>query len=73
MPTWVPLLIQFLPFLDTLIKSIVTLLRRNPTARREGIAAKLENLLLQHQIDRDEAKLQSGIREIETEIKVDDS
>jgi len=68
-PIWIPLVIQLIPFLSKLIELIISALRKRPTERREAIAAKLENLILKHQIDHDEKALADGVKEIEDEIK----
>lgn len=72
MPAWIPVLVQVLPFVESIIRLLVSALRKKPTERRERIAQKLENLLLQHMIDKDEEKLHRGIKEIQEEIKQDD-
>lgn len=72
MPVWIPVLLQLLPFFDSLVKLIVTLLRKKPTERRERLATRLENAMLRHLVDKDEEKLHHEIKQIQEEIKSED-
>lgn len=72
MPVWIPLFLQVLPFLESIVKLIVTLLRKKPTERRERIAQRLENAFTRHLVDKDEEKLSKEIKEIQEEIKADE-
>lgn len=72
MPVWIPLFLQVLPFVDSIVKLIVSLLRKKPTERRERIAQRLENAFTRHLVDKDEEKLSKEIKEIQEEIKAEE-
>jgi hypothetical protein len=72
MPVWLPVLLHVLPFVESITKLMVSLLRKKPTERRERIAQRLENAFVRHLVDKDEEKLSKEIKEIQEEIKAED-